>query len=381
MSNIYAQDGVDVELGDLASKHAAKCCEATYGFSNVAEVTDMSFGNFRGPRGVLLNNEYQNCILSCAPDGIGTKVVLIDMAQSWKTAARDIMAMTSFDLVRWGGKPVYFTSVLDVSSLGNNINSKTFQAVTDLYDGMVPAAKEIGIIVLNGETAELSNTVSSDNPDAILKFNWGGSVHGIFHKDKMITGEGLKAGQVIIAMNEYGFRSNGISSVRAAFSKQFGKYWFENSTAQKFIKYAAEPSILYDNFFSYLNGWGKDQNNVIKIHSIIHLTGGSFESKLGKDVLFPKGLSAVLDNPCKVPYIMRECADWRGMTTKDIYDTWNAGQGALAIIDEFSVENFMKIASLMKLDCQVAGYITEDDTPNIRIVPSLKKSEDIIYTT
>jgi phosphoribosylformylglycinamidine cyclo-ligase len=378
--NIYTQDGVDVELGNLASQIASKHCKATYNNSDVADVVDMSNGNFRGPRLIKLNKGYTKCLLGCAPDGTGTKSGVIDAARSHKTAAFDLMAMTSFDLVRFGGLPVYFTSVLDVESLGEDSESETFKAVTELYQGLENAAKQNNIIVLNGETAELPGFVSSDNPNAIVKFNWGGSVQGIFKKKRMITGKGLKAGQVIIAMRERGFRSNGLSSVRSAFAKNFGKDWFSDPSAEDFIKMAAEPSVLYDNLFTHLNGWGIKQDGKIKIHSIIHLTGGSFESKLGKDVLFPRGLSAVLDDLWEIPYIMKLCAEWRGMKVENIYDTWNAGQGALAIIDKKSVKHFMKVSSLMGMETKVAGFVTKDENPNIRILPKLLSSDDIIYT-
>jgi phosphoribosylformylglycinamidine cyclo-ligase len=168
---------------------------------------------------------------------------------------------------------------LDVSSLGDSVFSPEYQAVLDLFRGLKNAAEKIGIIVLNGETAELSSLVSSENPGATLKYNWGGSVHGLYHPDKMITGDKVAAGQVVVAFKENGFRSNGISSVRKAFSIKFGENWFCTELAQKYLLQAATPSLLYDKLFVDANGWLG--NPRIDIKAIIHLTGGSFKSKLG----------------------------------------------------------------------------------------------------
>lgn len=223
MNDFYKKAGVDVKVGDEASKIASEYCKSTYGNSKVANVVDMSDGNFHGPRGVDLHDEYRQkpYYLSCAPDGIGTKVVLHDSAKSWELAAFDLLAMTGFDLVRWGGLPIFFTSVLDVSKLGTN-GSDSFNATVALYAGAAKAASEVNMIILNGETAELGAQVASENPDATLKFNWGGSAQGLFHRDKMILGKTLKKGQLIMLLKENGFRSNGISLVRAILAYMYG---------------------------------------------------------------------------------------------------------------------------------------------------------------
>ncbi|HBI40700.1 MAG TPA: hypothetical protein DDY16_07120 [Tenacibaculum sp.] len=374
----YAEDGVNVNLGDEASKVAAGYCQQSYRNSPVASVVDTSNGNFRGPRGIQMNTDFDmsGCIWSCAPDGIGTKVVITDAAGLHQVSAFDMAAMTSFDLVRWGGLPVYMTSVLDVSSLGESVNDKTFQAVLSLYRGLGDAAGQLGIILLNGETAELSSLVGSDNPSATVKYNWGGSVHGLYHQNRMITGQNITEGQVIVAFQEIGFRSNGISSVRKAFAMQFGDQWFSNSDAQQYIEQAAAPSVLYDKLFIDANGWtGK---NRINIHSLIHLTGGSFESKLGIDILFPLGLSAVLDDLWELPEIMKSCADWRGMTDRDLYETWNGGQGALAIIDESDVKQLIEMADNYGHSARKVGRIIKQDTPEV-IINSKYKGEEIRF--
>lgn len=375
----YGLDGVDVQLGDLASSIAAQNCIDTYENSPLAKVIDMTSGNFRGPRGVKLYKKYRGSdyILSCAPDGIGTKVVLHDAAKSWGVAAFDLVAMTSFDLVRWGGVPVYFTSVLDVKSLGKDKNSETFKAVMALYKGMKDAATKINMIVLNGETAELQSTVTSENEDAILKFNWGGSAQGLFHKDRMILGNTLKPGQIVMVLKENGFRSNGISSVRKAFLLKFGDKWCLCEKAMPFIKAAAKPSVLYDKFFCAINGWSNDAPK-IKVHSLIHLSGGSFESKFGRDILFPLGLSANLTDLWKPPEIMEKCAEWRGMDCKSIYETWNGGQGALAVIDRKKEDLFVETAASFGLKAKMAGVIDKKHTPQVRI-KSAFSGEEIVF--
>lgn len=256
------------------------------------------------------------------------------------------------------------TSVLDVSTLGVDQNSEQYTAVLQLFTGLQKAAEKVGIIVLNGETAELSSLVSSENPNATLKYNWGASVHGLFHPDKMITGEKIEAGNLVVAFKENGFRSNGISSVRKAFSKTFGDNWFYNPKIKDLLFKAAAPSLLYDKVFIEANGWLGHPR--IDIKGIVHVTGGSFESKLG-DLLFPKGLSAVLDDLFDLPDIMKLCAVWRGMTDRDVYKTWNAGQGALAIVNENDAVSLIDLAEKYGFSAKVCGRITKEQNSTITI--------------
>ena len=82
----------------------------------------------------------------------------------------------------------------------------------------------------------------------------------------------------------------------------------------------------------------------MKVHAIIHLSGGAIKEKFAKDILFPKGLSARLDNLWEPPKIMRQCALWRNLSDEEFYETWNGGQGMLIVVDEKDVSFCLKRA-------------------------------------
>ena len=128
----------------------------------------------------------------------------------------------------------------------------------------------------------------------------------------MILGDKIKAGDVVIALKEHGFRSNGISSVRKAFAKRFGPDRFDDPEAKAYIAQAAAPSLLYDNFLTHLNGWDTPEfEKVVDVHGIVHLSGGAFKGKFLDDMLQLNGQSAVLDNLFEMPEIMLQCAERR----------------------------------------------------------------------
>jgi phosphoribosylformylglycinamidine cyclo-ligase len=229
-----------------------------------------------------------------------------------------------------------------------------------LYSGLMDAANKAGIVIIGGETAETGVYTGSEIPTSMaLRFNMEATAMGISHPDKLITGENLKPGQVIIALRENGFRSNGISSVRKAFATKFGTDWWTNPEAKDSIALAATPSIIYSKLISTLNGWyDKDFKKEVDIHAIAHITGGGIISKFGEDILFKKELSANFNNLFTPANIMEECRKWRGMTESEAYTTWNGGQGMLLVVDNnlLITNHIVMRAKEFGIDAKVCGF-------------------------
>lgn len=378
----YAQDGVNINTGDAFSSFCGDICKSTYENSPFVDVYDLSKGNFRGPRGFKLRGLPAQSLLTMVTDGIGTKTIPIVASGQLKTAASNVIAMTAMDITRYGGLPLVFMNIFDVRSLGE-LNSETYQMCEDVMIGLQEIANDNDYVLLSGETAELGVCVGSDNPSAKLAFNWGGTMFGVYHPDKMIYGHTLQPGQIIIALRD-DFRSNGISSVRKALRIRYGDNWFNEPAAMNDIIAASGPSVQYDRLLNYANGWIRDDNKaslkpIIPMHLIVHLSGGAFESKLGNDILKPLGLSAELYDLFAPPEIMLKCADWRGLSDHECYSTWNGGQGAIVVVDRKNVKKFLDLAEKFKIEAKVAGRITEKTGYTVAIESQFLSGNRIYY--
>lgn len=379
-SDFYKQDGVDVKAGDNFSAHAGSVCHESFKNSPFVRVRDLSNGYFRGVRSFRFHHLPRGYELDMTSDGNGTKVILSAAAEMYGQAAYDLLAMSGMDLTRNGGIGLVFNNVLDVSNL-DEPGTPTHQAFVQMVDGLGEAAKLLKLVCFRGETAELGVCISSENPDSGVKFNWSGSMIGVYDLRRMITGDNLAVGLPIIALRERGFRANGISSVRKGLALRFGQEWWSNPEATEYIRMAAEPSLLYDPLLHYLNGWYNDDfGRPITMHSIIHLSGGAFEGKLGKDILFPRGLSADLFDLWEPPEIMRLCAEWRGMDDEGAYKTWHGGQGALVVTNRGEASFLIKKAQEYGIEAKICGEITKRDDPIVRIQSQFTPGKEIAYT-
>lgn len=371
-AKLYAADGVDVAEEATFSSYAGSICRNSYTNSKFVTVHDLSHGHFRGPRPFTFKDVPEDYYIEGSADGLGTKGILIDAAKMHETAGYDLLAMTATDITRYGGLPLVLINILDLTSVGVE-GDEVNNTYKKLLTGLGNAAKESNVVVLKGETAQMTVSIGSEIPTSPTRFNWGATITGVYHKDKMVTGDTLASGQKVIALKEQGFRCNGISSVRKALAMQYGPEWWSNKDAQEDIKAAAAPSLLYDVFVNTIHGWyAKDFVPEIKLHAIVHLSGGGIKEKFGADLLKPRGFNAVLYNLYDPASIMEKCAQWRGIGADEFYETWNAGQGMLLIVDSKDADLCVARAKDFGIDAQVCGEITKNDAdPTLTITSKL----------
>lgn len=375
----YSESGVDLEAGDDFSAFAGTLCRKTWTNSPFVEVKDFSRGHFRGPRGFWLKNLPAGCWLDASPDGDGTKPVLVDAASDYVNAARGFVAMTGGDITRWGGLPLILVNNLEVRSLGTNDDS-TNAVFRTMMRGLKDVADEERLVLFKGETAELGACIATENKSASAAYLWSGVAIGAYDPARVITGDALKKGMVVMALREYGFRNNGISLARKALRMRYGDDYCSLPEARSAVVLAAAPAVLYDRFLTTMNGWGQPCTAPqIPIAAIIHVTGGGIVGKFGKDILFPRGLSAELDNLWSPPEIMRYSAEWAEVSDRECYETWHGGQGVLVVVKPQYENTFKILAERCGLLARPAGKITEEKTPMLTI-RSKFRDEMLVYS-
>lgn len=367
MESKSAQDGVNLKEGDSFSEFAGALCRKTWGNSSYLEVRDFSMGHFRGPRAFRLKNLPNDCWMDISPDGDGTKPVLVDAAGDYENAARGFVAMTCGDITRWGGIPLLIVNNLNVGMIGK-LGEPANQALRTMMLGLQRAANEQGVVMYKGETAEEGPCVGSENKAALVRYLWEGVAFGAYSPRTIITGDKIKEGMVVVALREKGFRNNGIISVRKALAMKFGPDYCSNPEAQNAVRQAATPAVFYDNFLAAINGWyAEDFQPIVPMRLVTHLTGGGIKSKFAEDILFPRGFSADLDDLWEPPDIMKQCAEWRGMSDEECYEVWNGGQGVLGVIDGLCLDNFFQWAKFYHIEAKIAGKITKKPSPVVTI--------------
>jgi len=153
--DLYKQDGVNVDLGDLYSKFAGGLCKQTYQNNPHILVHDFSGGLFRGPRCFEPIDLPPGTMLDIDVDGNGTKPIITDAAFQHRQSSRDWVAMCAGDKTRYGGYPALLANDLNIKTFGKDRDSQTFHAVCELMLGLKEVADENNYVMYKGETAEM----------------------------------------------------------------------------------------------------------------------------------------------------------------------------------------------------------------------------------
>ncbi len=369
----YKKSGVNIKLGDDASKVLYQAAKQTFKNrkGDIGELI-VPFDDFSGLRVVDISNLPKDSVMSMGFDGVGTKVEIAQRMNNYRTIAFDLFAMVCDDAVVRGGEPILIGTVLDVNSLSKDKKSN-IEAIKQLAEGYIKAAKAANVAIINGEIAELGNLVGGYGK---FKYNWSAGLIWFAKKNKIFTGREIKLDDSVVVFEEKGFRSNGLSLVRKIFKKNFGDNWHNKKyRGKKLGNLVLTPSKIYSQAMVNIHG-GFQTKGTCKIHGVTHITGGGLPEKLSR-ILKPCGYGAKLDNlfePCKV---MQYCQKLGKIKDREAYKTWNMGQGMAIITPE--PEKVVKQAKKIGILAKIAGEIVKDKKIIITSQGIFNKRKQIIF--
>lgn len=369
----YAQAGVNIELGDDASKILYNAAKKTFENrkGNIGEII-VPFDDFSGVRAVDIGGLPKGSLMCTGFDGVGTKVEIAQRLNRHDTVAFDLFAMVCDDAIVRGAEPVLVGSVLDVNSLGDKTSSNLPQ-LKELAMGYIAAAKAANVAVVNGELAELGNAVGGHGR---FNYNWCASVVWFANKDKLFTGREIKVGDSVVVLEEKGFRANGLSLVRKVFKNEFGDDWHNKEfQGEKLGSLVLVPSTIYSKAVVHMHG-GFKTDGCCRIHGVAHITGGGIPGKLGR-ILKPSRLGAELNNlfePCRA---MQYCQELGKIEDKEAYKTWNMGQGLAIITPE--PDKIIKEAKKFGINARLAGKIVQDTKIKLKSKGVFNSDQELVF--
>ena len=337
MSEVYKQAGVDVEKGyeavERMKKHIAKTTrpEVMGGIGSFAGLFDLSSFTYKEP------------VMVSGTDGVGTKLKLAFELNKHDSVGIDLVAMCANDIVAQGAQPLFF---LDYIACGKNDPAMIEQIVAGISNGCVTA----GAALVGGETAEMPGMYEEN------EYDLAGFVVGIAEKTKLITGEAIKAGDIVIGLASNGIHSNGYSLVRKIIEQLD-----LNST------YHGLSASLGETVMTPTKIYAKPVAAVLKevtVKGISHITGGGFYENFPR--MMPKGLGVELDKKSwNVPEIFTFLQEKGSIPEKEMYGVFNMGIGMALVVDEANVNRTLTILKEAGEEATVIGSVTT--TEGVRV--------------
>ena len=330
-SDSYAAAGVDVTAGYESVNLIKPMVEST----NIPGVLG-GLGGFGGMFEVPTG--YSHPVLVSGTDGVGTKLKIAFLMNKHSTIGIDCVAMCVNDIICGGAKPLFF---LDYMAMGKNIPSRTAEIVSGVAEGCCQA----GCALIGGETAEMPGFYKED------EYDLAGYSTGIVEKDKMLTGEALCAGDVLIGLASSGCHSNGFSLIRKVL--KLDRSVVNTRIAELGCTIGEElikPTRIYVKPVLGLLEAG------ISVKAISHITGGGLYENVPR--MMKPGLTALIDSSAApVPSIFDLIAKEGDIPARDMYNTFNMGIGMVAAIGKNDVGRAMDMLARCGQKAYIIGCV------------------------
>ena len=316
----YKKAGVDIEAGyksvELMKEHVKK---------TMREEVLGGLGGFSGAFSLAKIKNMEEPVLLSGTDGCGTKVKLAIIMDKHDTIGIDAVAMCVNDIACAGGEPLFF---LDYIACGKNYPEK----IADIVKGVAEGCLQSEAALIGGETAEHPGLMPEEDYDL------AGFAVGVCDKKEMITGEHLKAGDVLIGMASTGVHSNGFSLVRKVFEKELTKEGLDtyyDALGKTLGEALLAPTRIYVKALKSVKNAG------VTVKACSHITGGGFYENVPR--MLKEGTRAVIKKDSyEVPAIFKMLAEKGDIAEEMMYNTFNMGIGMIVAVDPADVEKTME---------------------------------------
>ncbi len=314
----YKNAGVDIEAGYESVELMKKYVKGTMR----PEVLG-GLGGFSGAFSMEAIKGMEEPVLLSGTDGCGTKVKLAFLLDKHDTIGIDCVAMCVNDVACAGGEPLFF---LDYIACGKNYPNK----IATIVSGVAEGCKQSGCALIGGETAEHPGLMPED------EYDLAGFTVGVVDKKDIITGENLKAGDVLIGMASTGVHSNGFSLVRKIFKMDKETL---NTYHEELGKTLGEALLAPTRI--YVKALKNVKEAGVRVKACSHITGGGFYENVPR--MLPEGKHAVIKKDSyEVPAIFKMMEREGNVEEYMMYNTYNMGIGMIVAVDPADVEKTME---------------------------------------
>lgn len=342
MSDKYREAGVDLEAGYESVRRIK---------SHVARTKTMgaidSIGAFGGMFD-LSKYGFQEPVLVSGTDGVGTKLMIAFEADKHDTIGIDAVAMCVNDVLVQGALPMFF---LDYIAVGKNHPQVIEQIVKGVADGCVQSE----CALIGGETAEMPDMYDEHHYDL------AGFCVGAVDRSRLLDGQKIAAGDVLIGLPSSGCHSNGFSLIRKVLLKDAKldlQATFEELGGKTLAEELLTPTRIYVKAIKHLL-------DKIDIKGMSHITGGGFYENVPRMLKEGQGVRIDLNSyPSKPIFdLIARCGN---ISKQEMCNVFNMGIGFILAVDPGDVEKVQQLLAEIDEPSYVIGEVTDTGSVDLQ---------------
>lgn len=271
----------------------------------------------------LRNGHYANVLkvadnlgIAISTDGVGSKVIIAEQLGKFDTVGIDCMAMSVNDLICVGATPIALVDYIAVEHADPDMLA---QIATGLKIGAEAAEVEIP----GGELAQLPELIKG-HPSP-TGFDLVGAAFGTIDLDKIISGDRVVPGDVIIGLPSSGIHSNGLTLARKALQEDAG---LELSDTPPELGGKSVGEELLTPTEIYVKPILELIRSPIEVRGLAHLTSGGVLNllRLNTDVGYE------FNHPLEPQPVFKLIQESAGVSDAEMHEVFNMGCGFCVVV-------------------------------------------------
>jgi len=315
----YEDAGVSISAGEAAVERIKSKVRSTFRPEVIGDI-----GGFGGLF-AFASHRYSHPVLVSSTDGVGTKALIAQSAGRFDTIGVDLVAMCVDDIVCQGAEPLFFLDYIAVGKLDPD-------HIEQLVEGVAHGCRQAGCALIGGEMAEHPGAMDPGEFDLV------GFAVGVAERDRLITGEHVAPGDVLIGLPSPGLRSNGYSLARKVLLEGAGRTLDEPAWPGAHHSLGEEllvPSVVYAPAIAALL-------RHIDVRAVAHITGGGLPGNLVR--VLPEDADAVVDTGTwEAPRIFGEIQRVGEVSDAEMRKVFNLGIGMVVVVAQDEVHRTLDL--------------------------------------
>lgn len=336
----YSQAGVNYGMMDPLKRMAQIAARKTI---NNLSINLSEVGLSRGESAYVI--DLGKLYLASVIEGLGTKCLVADKMYKitgktyYNTLAQDTVAMIVNDIIVVGAKPEV---VLAYWAAGNSDWFEDKKRTRDLTTGWATACSMAGAVWGGGETPTLKGII---NPETL---DLSGSCFGFIQpKNRLLLGDKLKEGDVIILFGSSGIHANGLSLARKIVESLPSGYKTRISDGRMYGEALLDPTVIYSKLVQDLF------KARIDIHYMVNITGHGWRKLMRATQSYTYRITQIPP----VPPVLRFMVEKGPVEEKEAYGNLNMGAGFAVFVPEKDVEKVVRVSKKHKIKAYLAGKV------------------------
>ncbi len=326
----YKDSGVDIKAGEEMVESIKDVVKETHSDAVLSNIG--GFGGFFRPD----LSKYDDPVFVSSVDGVGTKLIVAFKSGKYDTVGQDLVNHCVNDIAVCGAEPLFF---LDYFSTGKLEKEVGYQVVK----GFAKACKENGVALIGGETAEMPDIYSEG------EFDLAGTIVGMVDRNKIINGDAIEEGDLLMGFPSTGLHTNGYSLARKVL---FSKFGVDDSVEELGGTVGEVLLAIHKSYLPTI----RNLRDLDGVHGFSHITGGGIVGNTKR--ILPEGLKLDIDwDAWKRPPIFNLIKELGNVPEDDMRATFNLGIGLVAVISPDALKRIQAEAGIPSGEMVTIGQV------------------------